>query len=311
MNGEGVVAAIEGGLGALLLAWAVRPGGSWLRNENPARLVATAAEMRAAGTTTVETWAGSTEREALATRLGRVDTAACGGLLVVASGVTLASRSSAARIYGIEIGVVGLLVLIACSVPLTSARIAFRERQKAVASQRVDVAISDLADGLTLPKLFTLNRRQLDQYQDLTRRQQRSAFRTTQATSLVAFAALVAGVVIALAVPSTADKVVSGGLAALGSALSGFLASTFFKAHKAANAQLNRYYLEPQRTGRLLAAERLATIDPSLDKAAMTTILDAVMSWEMPSKKEREQPAGVSSGTSSASSPNGATATPG
>ena len=175
-------------------------------------------------------------------------------------------------------------------VPYAAARSAYRQRRLATASAKVDEAIRDACSGehpLEIPKLFQLNRRQLDEYQLLTRKQQRSAFVLAQAASVVAFVVLVGGVLLALGQRQPIDKYVTGGLSALGSLLSGFLAATFFASHRDANKQMNLYYLEPQRTGRLLAVERVAKLDPPMDATIRAELVKAVLAWEMPAGGSR------------------------
>lgn len=160
-------------------------------------------------------------------------------------------------------------------VPYWAARTAFRERKRASATYRVDLALQEVtksrdagSESLPLNGLFELNRRQLDEYQEMTKRQQRMAFQLTWAAACLAFAVLVAGTALSLhQKPGTASYVVTG-LTGLGALLSGFLSKTFFDQYKAAMEQLNRYYDEPARTGRLLAAERLVRALPDEQKQA-------------------------------------------
>lgn len=79
------------------------------------------------------------------------------------------------------------------------------------------------------------------------------------------------------------EKYVVAGLTGLGALLSAFLANTFYQSHRDANEQLNHYYLEPQRTGRILAAERLARFlneEPGAGYA--DRMIEALLKWEMP-----------------------------
>ena len=243
----------------------------------------------------VKTWAVSRERDSYLDRRGRTYIYAIGGgVVALGSAILFAgqdapglSYESLWRTVASAFAFVGLLVVVYSAVPYFSARSAYRQRRLATASAKVDQAItraSEGADGqkvLQTGQLFELNRRQLDEYQLITRKQQRSAFLLAQGASAVAFAVLVGGIFIALSADEPVDKYLTTGLTALGSLLSGFLAATFFSSAKDANDQMNRYYLEPQRTGRLLAAERILTqIKP--DGASRAEIISAVLSWEMP-----------------------------
>ena len=177
--------------------------------------------------------------------------------------------------------------------PYFSARQAYRQWRLALAAARVDDALQKAAKQednkppLPLAALFQLNRRQLDEYQLITRKQQRLAFLCAQAACVVAFVVLIGGIVFTFHAPTTTDKYISGGLSALGSLLSGFVAATFFKAAGEANTQMNLYYLEPQRTGRLLATERIVgrlreESNGHLDEGLLKDIVEKVLTWEVP-----------------------------
>lgn len=117
-----------------------------------------------------------------------------------------------------------------------------------------------VTEALSLNGLFELNRRQLDEYQLLTRRQQRIAFQLAWCASVVAFLVLVVGTVITFSSGfPTEEQFLAGGLTTVGTVLSGFLGKTFFDGHQKATDQLNHYYKEPYWTGRILAAERIAS----------------------------------------------------
>jgi hypothetical protein len=175
--------------------------------------------------------------------------------------------------------------------PYFAARQAYRQWRLALAAARVDDALGkackNVPEGhaLRLPDLFQLNRRQLDEYQLITRKQQKTAVLWAQVASGVAFAVLVGGILIAISGSSDVEKFVAGGLSGLGSLLSTFVAATFFRSAAQANRQMNRYYLEPQRTGRLLASERLIDADrqrPDGSHELLSSIVTTVMGWEMP-----------------------------
>ena len=222
----------------------------------------------------LQTWAVSRERESYLDRRTRCYISAVGGAIVVLGGVLVFQSSTSIdvafeqllHIVGGATIAAGLAVIIYASVPYMAARAAFRSRRLALASARVDEAITNACKEprpLQIQQLFQLNRRQLDEYQLITRKQQRSAFLLAQIASVVAFAVLIGGVALAFSQKAPVDKYVTSGLSALGSLLSGFLAATFFQSSRDSNEQMNRYYLEPQRTGRLLAAERIVRNMPN------------------------------------------------
>jgi hypothetical protein len=231
----------------------------------------------------VETWSVSKEREEYIDRRRRGYISAVGGAFLIFAGANLLSayanteRGDAAheiRTWAISSLVLGTVAVGYATVPFFAARSAYRQRRLATAAAEVDRAITQATRGtgpdekhsdtpktppLELSALFALNRRQLDQYQLLTQKQQRSSFRLAQLASVAAFLLLVAGIIVTLTAKKDPEKYVAGGLSGLGTALSSFLATTFFASHRDANRQLNRYYLEPQRTGRLLSVERVIT----------------------------------------------------
>jgi hypothetical protein len=147
------------------------------------------------------------------------------------------------------------------TVPYGAAISAFRQRRRALATYRVDKALEDLCKAtppLPLAKLFQLNRRQLDQYQEMTKRQEGVAFKLTWGAAVFGFGVLIAGIVLSYRVDTGTSRYVVGGLSGLGTLLSGYLGKTFLDSHTQAMEQMNRYYREPLLTGRLLAAERIA-----------------------------------------------------
>jgi hypothetical protein len=262
----------------------------------------------------IETWAESPERDAYRSRRALIYVRAIGAALVTIAGAVLLGvyrengvlRASSDGYYlhvaGLVLVIIGAASLAYCAMPYAAARSAFRHRRAATASALVDRAVAAACSGnsaLGLAQLFELNRRQLDEYQATTRKQQRSAFLLAQAASVAAFAVLVAGVVVALAAGTNVEKYVAGGLSGLGSALSAYLAATFFASYRDANRQMNRYYLEPQRTGRMLAAERaIRKITAEGDRELLTEIVKTVLLWEMPPDAQDAPPVTPSGGAS-------------
>lgn len=194
-------------------------------------------------------------------------------------------------VWAVVIAAAGLVVLSWSTVPYWAARRAFVGRRKATARYRIEKALEELratmekADSRPaeqLAKMFALNRGQLDEYQQLTKRQQRMAFGLTWGAAVAALLILVVGSILALRVGDQ-DKYITGGLTALGSLLSAFLGGTFFKGHEKAMEQLNLYYLEPSLTGRMLAAERILSHMPDNERSKHASeILMKLLAWEPP-----------------------------
>jgi len=200
-------------------------------------------------------------------------------------------------VAGWAIAVVSLLMLWSAASPYVSARSAFRQRVRASASARVDAAIKaacrdNAGESLMLHQLFELNRRQLDEYQVITQRQQRSAFRLAQVAMGAAFSLILLGVWLALTSTDDIETYVTGGLTAIGTLLSTFLARTFFAGYRDANKQMNLYYLEPQRTGRLMAAERIVTKLPGqgVTTEERAKMVDRVLAWDLVTDTQSNDP---------------------
>lgn len=255
----------------------------------------------------VDTWSTSVERDAYIKR--RPALLAVAGILLALGalgwGLIRPESMSLAQWWGRALLGAVAAALVWCLVPYWASRRAFRQRKLATATARVDEAIQRIAlpwgpeeSQLPLSRLFELNRRQLDEYQEMTKKQQRSAFLLTQVASVAAFAALVVGISLTFQNIPDSEKYVVGGLSGLGALLSGFLAKTFFASHQAANEQLNRYYLEPQRTGRILAAERLARCLKDQPASQYTgQMITELLKWEMPSPNGDSPPSEESAPT--------------
>jgi len=155
--------------------------------------------------------------------------------------------------------------------PYWAARRAYFERVQAEKSQAVQDALDHLAgqdsrDALPLTALFIFNRRQLDEYQNLTKRHAEVSFRNAQIAAGLGFTVLVVGaaLVIQQKTASTSVQYAIGGLSTLGALLSTYLSRTYFRSHQEAMTQLAIYYEEPFLTSRALSAERIISRIPSL-----------------------------------------------
>lgn len=240
----------------------------------------------------VDTWSTSPERDSYFERLPFIMIALGVALVIAVIGWALVRPSdrTAGQWFGEGSLVLVGLILFLCLMPFWASRRAYFQRKHATAEARVDRSVELIAkrDDLPLNMLFELNRRQLDEYQEMTKKQQRSAFRLTQVASVIAFLALIAGVVLSMQNSPGSEKYVVAGLSGLGALLSAFLANTFYQAHRDANRQLNRYYLEPQRTGRIIAAERLARF--LHEPAYANRMIKSLLEWEMPIEPGEDHP---------------------
>jgi hypothetical protein len=194
-------------------------------------------------------------------------------LLAIASGAWLALTAGRPS-YSI-LGITGLAVstgvVLWSMAPYRNARRAYFERVQAEKSKAVEDALKhleghDAKDVLPLTALFIFNRRQLDEYQTLTKRHADVSFRNAQYAAGLGFAVLLLGafLVIQQKAASSSVQYAIGGLSSLGALLSTYLSRTYFRSHKDAMTQLAIYYEEPFLTSRVLSAERVISRIPSL-----------------------------------------------
>jgi hypothetical protein len=197
----------------------------------------------------------------------------------VAIVLSLVSGASLAYAQGhpgyFVLGTIGLVVS-GCMVlwsmaPYWTARRAYFERVQAEKSKAVEDALKHLEgqnskDALPLTALYIFNRRQLDEYQTLTKRHAEVSFRNAQVAAGIGFAVLVVGaaLVVQQKAASASVQYAIGGLSTLGALLSTYLSRTYFRSHQEAMTQLAIYYEEPFLTSRALSAERIISRIPSL-----------------------------------------------
>jgi len=108
-----------------------------------------------------------------------------------------------------------------------------------------------------LSTILNLNRSLIAKYHDLSTGQARNAFRAAQIVMLASAVILVA----ACAMSLLGDAPTGIGIAAvgaLGSAIGGYVASTFLRSYEVSVRQAEAYFREPMVAGYLLAAERIA-----------------------------------------------------
>ncbi|SHM97835.1 TRADD-N-associated membrane domain-containing protein [Actinacidiphila paucisporea] len=160
-------------------------------------------------------------------------------------------------IAGFSVGYLALVLLMGSLVVLflglvaTAARTAERERQ-------VEQAAKRLRENMELPAIVEFNRVLLDQYHDIATRQANKSFRSGLAAMGVGMAVIAGAAALSFTLSRTSEQLVVGGVAALGSALSGYLGRTYMMVYKQALAQMNHYFNQPVLNGYFLAAERIA-----------------------------------------------------
>lgn len=141
---------------------------------------------------------------------------------------------------------------------MTVKRAQFLARQRLTLSQNVDRAFDEVSrDAMSLPSLLKLNRELMEQYHEITKTQAEDSYFFGKLASAAGMGVLVAGALVAIVTPDSTTKVVAGGLAAIGTALSGYVSRTFLTTYRSALVQLNWYFEQPLVNSYLLTAERL------------------------------------------------------
>jgi chemotaxis protein histidine kinase CheA len=144
-----------------------------------------------------------------------------------------------------------------------------------------------------LEELLRLNRTQMQAYQALSRGQQRSAFRSSLIALFVGLVVLVGGVVVVVLVKGDTSKVAIAGVAALGSALSSYIASTYLQLHGEAARQLRFFSDQPIITSYIYEAERLVTkipvrSRPAIYRLVIKDVMEVAKSGALSASRPRE-----------------------
>jgi hypothetical protein len=138
------------------------------------------------------------------------------------------------------------------------ARTKFEDREDEERRTRLRAARDDKVDTGRLGELMKANRELLDEYQRPVRTQARTSYIYGQAAIFLGLIVLLAGAGLVLTTNSTSGRISLAGLAAVGSAISGYVGRTFLRVYERAQEQLNFYFREPLITSYLLTSERLA-----------------------------------------------------
>jgi hypothetical protein len=115
----------------------------------------------------------------------------------------------------------------------------------------------------------------LRKYQEQSQRQANSSYRLAQFAIFGGFLLLLAGGAVAVNISVTTAQFVIGGLAALGTAISGYIGATAIRMYNRTQAQMNFYYAQPLVQYYLIRAERMTSklSDPSRADKAMQQVL--------------------------------------
>jgi hypothetical protein len=109
-----------------------------------------------------------------------------------------------------------------------------------------------------LKGLAWVNYKQLRSFTSIAQGQARMSFYASLAAAAASLLVLTSIAAVAVGLPTTAAKITAGLLATVGSALSAFLAKTFFTSYQMASRQMSYYYGQPLVHCYLLIADWLA-----------------------------------------------------
>lgn len=237
------------------------------------------------------TWRASSERASLCSgdqfqlfgaKVGLVAAAVLGALGLM----TLVGWAAAAEPRGwVTVTVAVIVTLLFASAAIivgavaawySTGRAGFYQRVRYLKAQEVQKAVDDLGEDLSLPKLVRLNRRQLDEYHVLSVRQATIAFRNMQWAGIAAFIVLVLGIYTAFEQTDTVGQIATATLSGLGTTLSAYVSSVFYRSYRDTTDQLKHYYREPIEASRLLTAERISK-DRGIAPAVRSSIVEHVL----------------------------------
>jgi hypothetical protein len=94
-------------------------------------------------------------------------------------------------------------------------------------SKELQHSAEALGTELSVGNLIRFNSAQMQQYHGIATGQARSSYLAAQLASLIGLALLVTGGAIAIFVPNTTSKIITGALAGLGTGISGYIGYTF------------------------------------------------------------------------------------
>lgn len=181
---------------------------------------------------------------------------------------------------GIALALLGFGLLLWANVLRSQARASFYERQEKAAKEGVDSALEQLGDETDLRGLLRLNRRQMEAYEALTRRQAASSYRLSHVALAVGFGVVIAGAIGALSAHEATGKVAAAGLGAIGATISGFIARTYLRIYERTLVQLNHYFEQPLVSSYVLTAERLVDkMSPERRDDALARVIDELLGW--------------------------------
>jgi hypothetical protein len=234
----------------------------------------------------VLSWRSSPQRIRSITRFGVM--AVTGGVAMYLAVIlfVLGNRplSGGRQILGVTLALFGVALFLLAVYQRQMNRARYYEEREQEAKEGEDEAFGEFRDVADLAALIRFNRRQVERYEVLTRRQASSSYRLSQGALAVGLVLLAGGSVAALATPESSSKAIVAVLTAIGSALAGFIANTYLRVYERTLIQLNYYFQQPLVTGYVLTAERLAAkIEGTQRDEAQREIISRVLANVAPS----------------------------
>jgi hypothetical protein len=159
-----------------------------------------------------------------------------------------------------------------------------RRLRAAAARAEVEQAIDRIGSEVDLRDLLRVNRRQMEAYEVLTRRQAASSYRLSHLALAIGLAVVVTGSVWALRADETSTQVVAAALSTVAAAISGFIARTYLRIYERTLEQLNHYFEQPLVSSYVLTAERLIDkMGAEHRDGAYAKVVEELMDWRTPS----------------------------
>jgi len=204
-------------------------------------------------------------------------------LMLVAIGLGVAALDSdmqiAASVGGAGAALFIAIVLIAAGFYVYVRRHArfLSVREEAIEARKNAV---DGRQDEDLDELLNINRNQMQAYQTLSSRQQRSAFRSSLMAMFVGLVVLVGGIVVVLLAESDTAKIAVAGVSAIGSGLSGYIANTYLSLQRESSNQLRFFSDQPIVASYIYEAERLISKLPGANakqSAAYESVIKEIL----------------------------------
>lgn len=140
------------------------------------------------------------------------------------------------------------------------------------------------ASGATMARMLSLYSEQIEQYQHATRARASWSFNLAMVAMLAGLSFVLWGGTVLMQAKDAPLLAAGTILAAVGGAVSAFLAKTFLSVHRLSLLQLNRYFQQPVINEHILMVQRLAEDcgDPDTRRKAYEKIIEQVSSLVRP-----------------------------